>query len=210
MSFGWCMVGLIWHAMECIDHDAFQIKSSKLSSALSDVSSTSSKKRNIQDIFSTDADASQSDDVEPPKKKRASRFITSEIGDFPPTDAGTSESGTGDSGDIQKLLATTMKQIEERKKQTQALLSQQTLGAGNLPQQQGLAQQGFGVATQLPLLQTPFVQRNTSVHPLAYSREKHLALGMAIGGSALDKAVKAAEVHEYNFMSSCMHICTYT
>ena len=172
---------------------SFQIKSSKLSSAISDVSSTSSKKRTIQDIFSNDADPPQTDDVEPLKKRpRPSRFKASEMGDILPTDAGSSESGTSDSEDIQKLLATTIKQIEERKKQNQALLSQQTLGAVNLPQQQG---QSFGVTTQLPLLQTPFMQqRNTSVHPLAYSREKHLALGMAMGGSALDKAVKAAEV----------------
>ncbi len=159
-----------------------------MSSVSSDVSS-SSKKRNIQDIFSSDADVSQTDDIEPPKKKRASRFI--EMADSP------ADAGTSDSGNIQKLLATTMKQIEERKKQTQALLAQQTLVAVNIPQPQGLVQQNFGVVPQLPLLQTPFMQRNTSVHPLAYSREKHLALGMAMGGSALDKAVKAAEVCTY-------------
>ena len=162
-----------------------QIKSSKFS-----VTSTAPKKRSIQDIFSSEGDGPQNDDLEPPKK-RASRFIAAEMqADSHPTEADSS-----DSADIQKLLATTMKQIEERKKQTQALLAQQSVGAMNLQQSQGLLQ------PQLPLLQTPFPQRNTSVHPLAYSREKHLALGMAMGGSALDKAVKAAEV--------CLCIHTY-
>ena len=147
---------------------------------------SSSKKRSIQDIFSSDADVPQSSDVEPPKKKRASRFIAAEMAESSPK-----ETSTNDSGDIQKLLASTIKQIEERKKQTQVLLAKQT---SSTAQQQGLVQQNFSVTPQLPLLQTPFLQRNTSVHPLAYSREKHLALGMAMGGSALDKAVKAAEV----------------
>ena len=159
-----------------------QIKSSKLS-----VTSTAPKKRSIQDIFSSDADGSQNDELEPPKK-RASRFIAAEM----QADSHPAEAGASDSADIQKLLATTMKQIEERKKQTQALLAQQSV---NLQQPQGLLQQPQGLLQPpLPLLQTPFPQRNTSVHPLAYSREKHLALGMAMGGCALDKAVKAAEV----------------
>lgn len=104
--------------------------------------------------------------------------------------------------DIQKLLASARKQIEERTKQTQALLAQQ--GLVSQPQMQTpsvLAQQGWGGQPQLqmqgfpqpPLLQTPR-QHSTSVHPLAYSREKHLARGLGLNPSALDKAIKAAEV----------------
>lgn len=111
---------------------------------------------------------------------------------------------TSDQQDIQELLAITKKQIEERKKQNQALLAQQTtlvpmglppvgqahnpLATGGPPGMQGI---------QKVLLNRPLIpQQNVSVHPLAYSRELHMTRGMSMGPSALDKAVKAAEVSE--------------
>lgn len=148
-----------------------------------------SKKRSIQDIFSGDAEG---DEADHPKKKKLSRFVAEAADDEP-----TPIPSATESQDVQQLVVSTMKQIEERRKQTQALLAQQGLAMPLQPQQPMPAlfgQQGLGGMQQSPLLKTPFQQRNTSVHPLAYTREKHIALGMTMGPSALDKAVKAAEV----------------
>ena len=108
---------------------------------------------------------------------------------------------TSDQQDIQELLAITKKQIEERKRQNQALLAQQGLVAMGLPP---VGQAHNPLATSGPpgmqgiqkvLLNRPLVvQQSVSVHPLAYSRELHMTRGMSMGPSALDKAVKAAEV----------------
>ena len=101
--------------------------------------------------------------------------------------------------DIQKLLATTMKQIEERKKQTQALLAQKGLPMSSPPPAQPplLATPPIG----LPLAVPPFMRgqhgrQGTSVHPLAYSQQLHEARGLGMGPSDLDKAIKAAEVRK--------------
>lgn len=133
------------------------------------------KKRSIEDIFSGDAD-----DVEPPKKK-ANKMVAAE-------GEGITASPS-DMKNIQELLASTKKQIEEKKRQTQSLLAQQGLAQPSTSTQ---PVQHVQPPVQLPLLQTPKLQ--ASVHPLAYSRELHLVRGTGLGPSALDKAIKAAEV----------------
>ena len=134
------------------------------------------KKRRVEDIFSGDVD-----DVEPPKKK-ANTMIA-------PESEGVTASPS-DVKNIQELLASTKKQIEEKKRQTQSLLAQQGLAQPSTSTQPPA--QYVQPPSQLPLLQTPKVQ--ASVHPLAYSRELHLVRGTGLGPSALDKAIKAAEV----------------
>lgn len=96
-------------------------------------------------------------------------------------------------------------QIEVRKRQNQALLAQQNYASVIASQppaltQALLMQQSLALASQKPLLQTPMQQTSQSVHPLAYSRELHLTRGLSMGPSALDKAVKAAEVSNYSIV----------
>lgn len=140
-------------------------------------------------------DNPQQDDLEPPKKK-ASKVPTEAEGALP---------SPSDVQDIKELLASTKKQIEEKKRQTQSLLAQQGLAQPPPPPQQPLplAPQGVGVVNQAPLLQTPRQQQG-SVHPLAYSRELHLVRGSGLGPSALDKAIKAAEVCKVYVVSNIM------
>ena len=85
-------------------------------------------KRNLEDATSDEfGDISGSHDQPAQKKKRMSRFEGAATSD--PT-----ANGMPSSQNIQELLASTKKQIEERKKQTQALLAQQKLPtAGLLP-----------------------------------------------------------------------------
>lgn len=156
------------------------MKSAKLVSATLDPAAASaSKKRSIQDIFSSGND----EEDEPPRKKRSSKFEGLE--------SEAAQPDASDVQDIQELLATTKRQIEERKRQNQVLLAQQ----GFAPQQAPIVLPTLSfVGLQNPLLQQPLVQHSPSVHPLAYSRELHLTRGMSMGPSALDKAVKAAEV----------------
>ena len=86
-------------------------------------------KRNITELVASD-DVSGEQDQPSQKKKRTSRFEGATASD-PCT---CIPSGIPSSQNIQELLANTKKQIEERKKQTQALLAQQTLPtAGLLP-----------------------------------------------------------------------------
>ena len=136
-----------------------------------------SRKRKMEDIFSTDTETDNE-----PKKKRSSKFGVEDLE--------ADKSGSSDVQDIQELLATTKKQIEERKKQTQMLLAKQGLPPPAPPPAALPSQQSTGF--QQPLLQHP--PAAATVHPLAYSRELHMTRGMALGPSALDKAVKAAEV----------------
>ena len=86
-------------------------------------------KRNITELVSSD-DISSDQDQPSQKKKRTSRFEGATTSD-PST---CISDGIPSSQNIQELLANTKKQIEERKKQTQALLAQQTQPtAGLLP-----------------------------------------------------------------------------
>jgi len=59
-----------------------------------------------------------------PKKKRVSRFEAARVDeDSPPPPPTSVDVGGMEQSEIQELLATTMRQIEERKKQTQSLLA---------------------------------------------------------------------------------------
>lgn len=86
-------------------------------------------KRNITELVTSD-DVSCDQDQPSQKRKRTSRFEGATTSD----QYTCISSGVPSSQNIQELLANTKKQIEERKKQTQALLAQQTLPtAGLLP-----------------------------------------------------------------------------
>ena len=154
---------------------------------------STSKKRNFEDIFSDAVDPSQSELVEPPKKKRTSRFVKEEEEESKNTDENDKNPQ-----EIQRLLEETKKQIEERKKQTEALLAKQGLSVPKVvqpPSHQPVVTPSLLPTPTPPLLPIPpSMGQKSSVHPLAYSRELHMARGLGMGPSALDKAIKAAEV----------------
>lgn len=114
-----------------------QIKSSKLTSSLLQASSTTTagssssssgnisapKKRSFQDMFSSDPVPDQDSEASQPPKKRPSTL---------PSGAGEGlesepPSSSADARDIQELLESTKRQIEEKKRQTQSLLAKQGL-----------------------------------------------------------------------------------
>lgn len=86
-------------------------------------------KRNITELVASD-DVSGDHDQPSQKRKRTSRFEGATASD----PCACISNGIPSSQNIQELLANTKKQIEERKKQTEALLVHQTLPtAGLLP-----------------------------------------------------------------------------
>lgn len=105
------------------------------------------------------------------KKKRVSRFNTTQNGD--PVDP----SQAPPTHDIQHLLDTTKKQIEERKKQTQALLAQARASSLSGPISQG------------SLIPTP-----GNIPTLPVSMQAMIASGQSPEIEAIEKARKAAEV----------------
>lgn len=121
-------------------------------------------KRNITESVGSD-EVSGDQDQPSQKRKRTSRFEGAMA-----TDSYTSISnGIPSSQNIQELLATTKKQIEERKKQTQVLLAHQKLPASGL-------------------LPTPDVPPMNIVHQAA---EHVMSSAMS---EAVEKAKRAAEV----------------
>lgn len=113
------------------------------------------------------------------KRKRMSRFEGGATSD-------PVGNGMPSSQNIQELLASTKKQIEERKKQTQALLAQQKLPptAGLLP------------TPSAPPLATPLATPPLPTHAAPavnkYSEAEHV-MSTAMS-EAVEKARKAAEV----------------
>lgn len=191
-------------------------------------------KRSAQEIF-----GKEDEDDELPKKKRTSRFTipsTAVVEEEVALKSNNDPKEINESKihlDIKAMLSDTRKQIEERKRQTHSILTQQNMSAsasavvpppasvpllplpkpvsalplpplqGSVPpavhQQQQLQQQGLGLTQQSMRIQGnnamfAAAMQNRSVHPLAYARELQMMRGMTVGPSALDKAMKAAEV----------------
>ena len=122
-------------------------------------------KRTFEDNLFDESSVDQ--DTPAQKKKRTSRFEGAATSD-------AVDNGIPSSQNIQELLASTKKQIEERKRQSQALLAQQKLPAAGL-------------------LPTPNIPRmNVSVNP-PLAAEQVLSSAMS---EAVEKARKAAEVCE--------------
>ncbi|KAL5469415.1 hypothetical protein EMCRGX_G030668 [Ephydatia muelleri] len=106
--------------VESLYKKVLEIKSAKLASGGSSLSGLGHKKRNIEDVFGEGADDANSE-PEVKKSKRATRFEAENGG----ADGGGGNEDTSNGNmqsQIEAMLATTRKQIEERRKQTQALL----------------------------------------------------------------------------------------
>ncbi len=178
------------------------MKSSKLSveNPLTTGATYQTKKRSLVDRQGSD-DEEGGEGI--PRKKHSSMAILSSQLKEENKKNGLGESSDSSKAsnasiDIQAMLANTRKQIEERKKQTESLLAAQQKQASY----EGGAAQGpttkpaiaAVIEQQKQMLLQQGLTSHTNVHPLAYHREIQLALGATAGPSALDQAMKNAEV----------------
>lgn len=106
--------------VESLYKKVLEIKSSKLAAGGNALSGLAHKKRNIEDVFGEGAEDTNSE-PEVKKSKRATRFET-ESGAADGTGGDEDKPNGSMQSQIETMLATTRKQIEERRKQTQALL----------------------------------------------------------------------------------------
>ena len=185
-----------------------QVKSSKLTvqGSLVSVGSSLPKKRSLQDR------QDMADDLMEGERPRKRHSILADQLEGEKQRNGVNGSGSKPTEpkipiDIQAMLATTRKQIEERKKQTENLLAAQKQAVSQTPASQEASSHPSQAATkpaiaaviqqQIQMLQQqglPGGPQQASIHPHAFHREVQLAYGATAGPSALDQALKNAEV----------------
>jgi len=193
-----------------------QVKSSKLSvqGSVVTVGSSLPKKRSLRDRQDTSEEPVEEE--RPRKRHSALAAQLEEAKQRNGVNSGGSEETRNAVGadpkipiDIQAMLASTRKQIEERRKQTESLLVAQKQASEISQAQSGQEALHLGSQATKPSIAAVIQQQKemlqqqgvpvggpqqTSIHPHAYHREIQLAYGATAGPSALDQALKNAEV----------------